>query len=117
MQRRQQRRGKRHFKTKICVIMTILRSFHVVKRKRCWRSTLQLEYKGHNCANTENSRFIVVCLSIKTANMVILRCCFAEDGSELSLRACSTCSTIIFHRSTNQTVVIGVAVICVCFSL
>ena len=46
MQRRQQRRGKRHFKTKICVIMTILRSFHVVKRKRCWRSTLQLEYKG-----------------------------------------------------------------------
>ena len=34
--------------------------------------------------------------------MVISCCCFAEDGTELFLSACRTCSTLIFPRSANQ---------------
>ena len=34
--------------------------------------------------------------------MVISCCCFAEDGTELFLNACRTCSTLIFPRSANQ---------------
>ena len=36
------------------------------------------------------------------ANVVISRCCFAEDSTDLFIRACRTCSTIIFPHSTNQ---------------
>ena len=39
---------------------------------------------------------------IKTVNVVISRCCFAENGTDLFIRACRTCSTIIFSHSTNQ---------------
>ena len=39
---------------------------------------------------------------IKTVNQVISRCCFVENGTDLSIRACRTCSTIIFPHSTNQ---------------
>ena len=39
---------------------------------------------------------------IKTVKVVISRCCFAEDGTDLFIRACRTCSTIIFPHSTNQ---------------
>ena len=39
---------------------------------------------------------------INTVNVVISRCCFAEDGTDLFIRACRTWSTIIFPRSTNQ---------------
>ena len=39
---------------------------------------------------------------IKTVNEVISRCCFAEDGTDLFISACRTCSTLIFPRSTNQ---------------
>ena len=33
---------------------------------------------------------------IKTVNIVISRCCFAEDGTDLFIIACHTCSTLIF---------------------
>ena len=39
---------------------------------------------------------------VKTANVVIARCYFAEDGTELfQLSAYRTCSTFIFPRSIN----------------
>ena len=33
---------------------------------------------------------------IKTVNVVISPCCFAEDGTDLIVGACRTCSTLIF---------------------
>ena len=39
---------------------------------------------------------------IKTLNVVNSRCCFAEDGTDLFITACRTCSTIIFPHSANQ---------------
>ena len=39
---------------------------------------------------------------IKTVNEVISRCCFAVDGTDLSISAYRTCSTRIFTRSTNK---------------
>ena len=39
---------------------------------------------------------------IKTVNVVILRCCFPEDGTDLFRSACLTCSTLIFPHWTNQ---------------
>ena len=39
---------------------------------------------------------------IKTINVVISRCCFAEDGTDLFISACRTCSSLIFPHSTNQ---------------
>ena len=38
---------------------------------------------------------------MKTVKVVISRCCFAEDGTDLFIRACRTCSTII--RELKQT--------------
>ena len=50
---------------------------------------------------------------IRTVNVVILRCCFAEDGTDLFISACCTCSTLIFRPSTNQILICGViAAIC-----
>ena len=40
---------------------------------------------------------------IKTVNVVISRCCFVEDGTDLLITASRTCITLIFPRSTNQT--------------
>ena len=34
--------------------------------------------------------------------MVISRCYFAEGGTDLFIRACRTCGTIVFPHSTNQ---------------
>lgn len=42
---------------------------------------------------------------VKTANVEISRCYFREDGTELFLNACCTCSTFIFPFSTNAVVV------------
>ena len=39
---------------------------------------------------------------IKTVSEAISRCCFAEDGRDLFISACRTCSMLIFTRSTNQ---------------
>ena len=39
---------------------------------------------------------------IKTVNVIISRCFFAEDGTDLFIRACCTCSTLSFSYSTNQ---------------
>ena len=39
---------------------------------------------------------------IKTLNVVISRCCFAEYGTDLFISACRTCSTLIFPHSTSQ---------------
>ena len=34
--------------------------------------------------------------------MVISRCCFADDGTDLFISVCRTCSTLVFLHSTNQ---------------
>ena len=39
---------------------------------------------------------------IKTVNVVISCCCFAEDSTYLFIRASHTCSTLIFYYWTNQ---------------
>ena len=53
--------------------------------------------------NAGDERFVDLCSSChKTVNEVISRCCFAEDGTDLFISACRTCSTLIFTRSTNQ---------------
>ena len=41
---------------------------------------------------------------IKTVNEIISRCCFPEDGTDLFISACRTCSSRIFTPSTNQIV-------------
>ena len=51
----------------------------------------------HKFVQTDNASS-----SIKTAIVVVSRCCPAEDGADLFIRACHTCSTIIFPHSTNQ---------------
>lgn len=37
-----------------------------------------------------------------TSNVLIPRCCLPEDGTELFLRACRTCSMLMFPHLTNQ---------------
>ena len=48
--------------------------------------------------------------NINTVNVVISRCCLAEDGTDLFIRACCTCSTIIFPYSTSQILNYGAVV-------
>ena len=38
----------------------------------------------------------------KTVNMVISRCCLGDDGTDLFLSACRTCSPLLFPHSINQ---------------
>ena len=54
--------------------------------------------------NTDNWRlWFYAQVIIKTVNEVLSRCCFVEDGTDLFISVCRTCSTLIFTRSTNQT--------------
>ena len=46
-------------------------------------------------------RFTIVCSSVHQDGKCGSRC-FAEDGTELFISACRTCSTIIFPHPTNQ---------------
>ena len=39
---------------------------------------------------------------IETVIVEISRCYFAEDGTDLFISACGTCSTLIFPHPTNQ---------------
>lgn len=39
-----QQQGKRHLKTNICAVVTILRLSHLVGILQCWRSTLKLDW-------------------------------------------------------------------------
>ena len=41
-------------------------------------------------------------VDLKLPNVVISRCCFAENGTELFLSSWHTCCTLIFSLSTNQ---------------
>ena len=43
-------------------------------------------------------------------NIVISRCCFAEDGTDLFIRACPTCSTLIFLTRSIKLFICGVVV-------
>ena len=43
---------------------------------------------------------------VKTANVVISRCCFAYDGTELFNSACCTCGRLVFPCSANQILVL-----------
>ena len=47
---------------------------------------------------------------IKTVNVIISCCCLAEDGTDFFIRACCTCSTIMFPLSTSQTLNYGAVV-------
>ena len=49
----------------------------------------------------KNSHYFYVYFVVKSANVVISRCCFVEDGRELFQSACRTCNTRIFYL-TNQ---------------
>ena len=39
---------------------------------------------------------------IRTIKVIILRCFCAEEGTDLFINECRTCSTLIFPHSTNQ---------------
>ena len=47
--------------------------------------------------------FLYAQVVIKTLTLLLLRCCFAENSTDLFISACCTCSTLIFPQSTNQT--------------
>ena len=49
-------------------------------------------------------------VDIKTVNIVISRCCFAEDGTDLFIIACHTWSTLIFLTRTIKLFICGVVV-------
>ena len=68
-------------------------SFGCCQSHKCGNCTLLL---GSFSNDDENGKDKV----IKTVNEVISRCCFAEDGTDLFISACLTCSTLT--RSTNQ---------------
>ena len=46
--------------------------------------------------------FLYAQVVIKTLTLLLLRCCFAENSTDLFISACCTCSTLIFPQSTNQ---------------
>ena len=45
---------------------------------------------------------------IKKVNIVISRCCFGEDGTDLFINACRTCSTLIFLTRPIKLFICGV---------
>ena len=47
---------------------------------------------------------------IKMVNVVISSCCFAEDGTDLFIRACRTCSTIFFQTRPIKFLIFDVVV-------
>ena len=75
---------------------------------QCWRSTLQPDCKEPRWNTHRKLRVIVVYSRYRQrrncGNSKFLFCFvfFVEDGTELLLSACRTCSTLIFPRSTNQ---------------
>ena len=83
-----------------CVTVTILRLSHLV----CILTNFNEEPCNWISPSAVNTLKINGCTQvfINTVNVVISRCCFAEDGTDLFIRACRTWSTIIFPRSTNQ---------------
>ena len=52
---------------------------------------------------------------IKTVNVVISPCCFAEDGTDLFVGASGTCSTIIFLTRPIKFLICGVVIAVVVF--
>ena len=52
---------------------------------------------------TSRIQYLSVQVVIKTSNVTISSCCFAEDGKELLLSACRTSGTLNFiHSAANQ---------------
>ena len=47
---------------------------------------------------------------IKTVNIIISRCCLAEDGTDLFISACHTCSTLVFLTRLMKLFICGVVV-------
>ena len=47
---------------------------------------------------------------IKTVNIVMSRCCFAEDGTDLFIIACLTWSTLVFLTRPIKLFICGVVV-------
>ena len=62
--------------------------------------------------NTENFKVVQLYAQdvIKTVNIVISHCCFAEDGTDLVICACYTCSTLIFLTRPIKLFICGVVV-------
>ena len=74
-----------------------------VRILQCWRRTLQLDWSERCSSKSHNWDIrLYAQVVVKTVNAVISRGCFPEDGTDLFIGACRTCSTIVFPHSTNQ---------------
>ena len=101
-------------KTTFCVTVTILRLFQLVRVLQFWRNTVQLDCKEHPWTWLTRRKDLLsfVHVVFKTANAVISRCCFAEDGSE-SFSSALNVQNAFFSCSINQIVNL---LCCCCFS-
>ena len=69
----------------------------------CWQSTLQ--WTGRSAMEVLKYGKWKIYFCMCALNLEISRCHLADYVKELYLRACRTCSTIIFPHSTNQIIV------------
>ena len=87
-----------HLKESTYAIVTVLRLSHLVRIWQCWREE-PYNWIGLPCSPLNQIHrikdFCVLIVVTKTINVVISRCCFEEDGTDLFISACCTCSTII----------------------
>ena len=76
----------------------------------CSHFTMLAKNSTNGCSARSQNRYAIkdsqlgAQVVIKTVNMVISRCCFVGDSTDLFLNACRTYSTLIFPHcdSTNQ---------------
>ena len=98
-QRRRQRQRKRHLKIYLYFICATSRLFQLAQ-------ILQIKmvnYPGTKLVGVayklrKNMKTSPSCVHVlhKTLNVVISRCCFAEDGKEMYQNAKRTCRAIVF---------------------
>ena len=102
---RRQLQRKRHIKIELCVKLSLLRLFHVDHVVQHTRIALSLAwYERFSCKLRQRVKDLLLRarVVVRTSNMKISRRRLADYVKTLHQKACRTCSTIIFHHSTNQ---------------
>ena len=96
---------KRHIKIELCVRLIVLPLLHVSHVVRNSRSVFRCLGTDAFHEKAEHESFTVAdCVVVTTSKIKIPRCRLADYVKKLRQKAWYTCSTVIFPRSTNQSI-------------
>ena len=97
-QQRQQRQQKHHLKIYLCFICATSRLFQLAQLLQNWQAIQELNGLEWHTSEERKMKNSPSCVHVlhKTVNVVISRCCFAEDRKEMYQNVKRTCRAIVF---------------------